>query len=233
MKIVASLLLTTLFAVSRKPQLQSPIESTARTMLTSFASGQFEAATRDFNDELRPMVTPAVLASVKAQLDQQVGAFYLVKEAHQRTQDGFRTIELIAKFEKGSVAVVVVFDLFDRIGAVHFNPILATAVDPALEAIAREILTNFTAGRYDEAAKHFNADMRAQLSPAAMAKLAASVTEIFGTFRSVTAVHQRLDKSNRVIDLTLSYSKGSVAFQVAFDSHNLVTFLQVAPDSGR
>lgn len=233
MKIVASLLLTTLFAVSHKPQLQSPIESTARAMLTSFVSGRFEDATRDFNDELRPMVTPAVLAAVKLQLDQQFGTFYLVKEAHQRTEGGFRAIELMAKFQKGFVSVVVVFDPFDRIRAVHFNPILAAAVDPALEAIARQVLTNFTAGRYEDAAKPFNADMRAQLSPANMAKLAASVTEVFGTFRSVTAVHQRTEKSNRVIDLTLSYTQGSVAFQVAFDSHGLVTFLQVAPDSGR
>ncbi len=231
MKIVASLLLTTLFAVSPKPQLQSPIESTARAMLTSFVSGRFEAATHDFNDELRPMVTPSVLAAVKAQLDQQVGLFYMVKEAHQRTQDGFRAIELIAKFEKGSVSVVVVFDPFDRIGAVHFNPILVPAIDPALEAVARAILANFMAGRYDDAAKPFNAEMREQLSPASMAKLAASVAEVFGTFRSVTAVHQRMEKSNRVIDLTLSYTKGNVAFQVAFDSHDLVTALQVAPDS--
>jgi len=36
-----------------------------------------------------------------------------------------------------------------------------------------------------------------------------------------------------MIDLTLSYTKGRVAFRVAFDSHDLVTFLQVAPDSGQ
>src|SRR4029077_6204775 len=121
-------------------QLQSPIESTARAFLTSFVSGQFAAATRDFNDDLRPLGPPAVLSGGKAQLDQEVGRFYLVKEVHQRQQGGFRAIELIVKFEKGSVSVVVVFDSFDRVGSVYFNPILTPVVDPALEAAARALL---------------------------------------------------------------------------------------------
>jgi Protein of unknown function (DUF3887) len=174
-------------------------------------------------------VTPVVLADVKAQLNQQVGQFYLVKEAHAGHQEAFRTVELVARFEKGSVSVLVFFDQLDRIGAVYFNPIVTPAVDPVLEAIARDVLTNFTAGHFEEAVKPFNADMSAQLTPASMTGLAANIAQIFGTFRSVTEVHQSADKNLKVIDMILAYTKAPVDFRVAFDAHNRVAALRIAP----
>jgi hypothetical protein len=229
-KIVASLLFTTtLFAAGPRARLQTPIESEARELLANFASGQIEAATRNFNDQLRPVVTPALLAEVKKQLDQTAGQFYLVKEAHQGTKDGFRSIELIARYQKCLVSVLVLFDPFDRVQAVYFNPLVDPPADPALEAIAREVLTNFTAGHFDAAVKPFNRDMAAQLTPASMAGLAENIGGIFGTFRSVTEVHQREDKGYKVIDMTLSYTNGPVSFRVAFDDQKRVAALQIAP----
>jgi hypothetical protein len=227
--ILASLLLTTLFAVSPKTHLQTPIESVAREMLRNFVTGRFDPATQDFNDNLRPVVTPQLLSEVKTQLDQQFGAFYLVKEVHQGNKGGFRTIELLARFEKGSVSVEVVFDAFDRIETVYFNPVLAPPVDATLEGLARQLLTNFTARRFDDAVKPFNAEMAAQLTPASMAALADNIAGIFGTFQSVTHVQQRVDKRYTVIDLTLSYTNGPVAFRVAFDSQNRVSALSISP----
>lgn len=229
MKLVASLLLTTLFAAGPRARLQTPIESEARELLANFASGQIAAATRNFNDQLRPVVTPALLAEVKAQLDQSAGQFYLVKEAHQGTKDGFRSVELIARYQKCLVSVMVLFDAFDRVQAVYFNPIVDPPADPALEAIAREVLANFTAGHFDAAVKSFNRDMAAQLTPASMAGLAENIGRIFGTFRSVTEVQQREDKGYKVIDMTLSYTNGPVAFRVAFDDQKRVAALQIAP----
>jgi len=228
-KIVASLLLTTLFAVSPKTHLQTPIESVAREMLRNFVTGRFDLATQDFNAELRPVVTPALLADVKAQLDRDLGAFYLVKEAHPGMKGEFRSVELLARFEKGSVNVDVIFDAFDHIQTVYFNPVLPPPADPTLEALARQILTNFTGGRYDDAVKPFNAEMAAQLTPASMAALAANIGRIFGTFQSVTQVQQRADKRYTVIDLILSYTNGPVAFRVAFDAQNRVAALTISP----
>jgi hypothetical protein len=228
-KIVASLLLTTLFAAGPKARLQTPIESEARALLTNFASGRIADATRDFNDQLRPVVTPALLADVKRQLDQQAGQFYLIKEARQGMKEGFRSVELIARYEKCLVSVEVLFDPFDRIQTVYFNPILEPPIDPALEAIAREILTNFNARHFDDAVKPFNADMAAQLTPASMAALSENIARIFGTYRSVTEVHQRDDRAYKVIDLTLAYTNGPVAFSVAFDAQKRVAALQIAP----
>jgi hypothetical protein len=226
-KIVATLLLTMLSAIAPRPRLQSPIESTARAMLANFASGHFEAATSDFNDDLRPIVTAAVLAQVKGRLDQQLGRFFLVKEAHQGREDGFRTVEMTARFEKGDIAVVVAFDFLDRIEAVHFNPIVE--VDPKLEAIAREVLANFTAGHFDEAVKPFDDAMRAQLPPSSMASLAANIAELFGTFRSITEIHQRTERALRIVDMTLAYTKAPVMFRVAFDAQNRVNALHISP----
>jgi hypothetical protein len=226
-KTVAALLLTTLFFVNPKSHVQSPIETMAREMLTNFVAGRFDFATSDFNDALKPIVTPAVLAQVKGQIDHQVGRFIMVNDAHEGREEGFRTVGLDAKFEKGDFLVVVSFDPLDRIGAVHFNPILE--VDPKLEAIARTVLDNFTAGRYEEAAKPFDAAMSAQLPPASMVNLATNVANIFGTFQSVTEVHQRTDKELRTVTMTLSYTKGIVAFRVTFDRLNRVSALQIAP----
>lgn len=223
--------MTALFAAGGRPRLQSPIESSARELLTNFALGRFEAATVDFNDELRPVVTPALLAEIKAQLDRQAGSFVQINEAHERQQQGaVRAIELIARFSKCSVSVVVVFDLFDRIRSVYFNPILAPPVDPGLEAAARELLANFVAGRFEDTAKPFDPNMRAQLPPATLASLAANIAETFGTFQSVTAVHQTDDeKIYKIIDLTVSFTKGPVAFRVAFDAQHRVAALNIAP----
>ena len=222
-------MLTTLFAAGPQARLQSPIEITARELLSNFATGRFAAATKDFNDDLRPMVTQEVLARVKQQLDQTVGTFVGVKEVHPQRRDDLRAIELMSTFTRGAVSVVVVFDVLDRVGAVYFNPILTPPVDPALESAARELLANFVAGRYADVVKPFDPNMRAQLPPEALAGLAANVAGVFGTFQSVTEVHQRDEKIYKVIDLTLAYTKAPVAFRVAFDPRRRVAALNISP----
>jgi len=59
-KLVASALLTVLFAISPRPPLQTPNESTARALFLNFVTGRFDAATRDFNDELYIALNPDV-----------------------------------------------------------------------------------------------------------------------------------------------------------------------------
>ena len=194
--------------------------------LWNFGAGGFEMATRDFSDDLRPVVTTAMLADLKKQFDQQAGVFLSVTEVHQRRQEGFRAIELIARFSKSPVSVVVVFDPLDRIAAINANPI---GPEPALEAAARALLANFIAARYDEAVKAFDDTMRKQLPPPALADLATSVADTFGTYQSVTGVKQNANPPYRVIELTLAYTKRGVSFRVAFDLQNRVAALQISP----
>jgi Protein of unknown function (DUF3887) len=228
-KIIASLLLTALFAINPKVRPQSPIEQTARELLINFAAGRFEAASIDFNDALRPIVTPAVLAGVKEQCDRQVGAFQFVTEVHQGREDGFRVVELIAKFERSPVSVRVVFDNFDRVGGVHINPIAPPPVEPALEASARELLTNIVAGHFDEAGRHFDDTMRAQLPPAGLVELSRKIANTYGTFRSVSEVHQRFDKTYRIIDVIAVCDKMPIAFRVAFDAQDRIAAVHISP----
>jgi hypothetical protein len=209
--------------------MQSPIESSARALLANFAAGRMAAATSDFNDDLRPIVTPAVLAGVKTTLDQQAGRFLSVTEVHQRRRDGFRAMELIARFEKMPVSVVVVFDALDKVGAVYFSPVTAPSVDETLEKAARDLQANFVAGRYEEMTKSFDANMHAQLTPAGLAGLAESIAKIYGTFGSVIGVSQSRDKTFRFVDLTLSYTKMPATFRVAFDAEGRVAALRITP----
>jgi hypothetical protein len=225
-KIIASLLLTALFAAGPRPKLQSPIESTARLFLSNFAAGRFDAATRDFNDDLRSVVTTATLAELKKQFDERAGIFLSVTEAHQLRQGGFRAIELIARFSKSPVSVVVSFDELDRIASINANPI---GPEPALESAARALLANFIAARYDDVGKAFDETMRKQLPPAGLANLATSVAETFGTYQSVNAVKQDAHPPYRVIEMTLAYTKRPMSFRVAFDLQNRVAALQISP----
>lgn len=229
MKLIASLLLTTLFAAGPRPKLQTPIESIARMFLTNFAAGRFDDATRDFNDDLRPVVTKAMLADLKKQFDQQAGVFLSVSEVHQKTQQGMRALELIARFSKSPVSVVVLFDPFDRIASIYANPIGPPPVEPALESAARALLTNFVAARYDEVGKAFDDIMRKQLPPPALANLATSVADTFGDYKSVTAIKQSANPPYRVIEMTLAYTKQPVSFRVAFDLKDRISALQIAP----
>ncbi len=207
----------------------TPIESTARALLVNFAAGRMAAASMDFNDALRPVVTPVLLAEVKTSLDQQAGKFWSVTEARQRRQDGFRAIELIARFEKMPVSVVVVFDSFDRVGAVYFNPLPASNGDPALEKTARELLTALVARRFGDMTGLFDAAMSAQLTPTGLEGLAASMAEVYGTFRSVRGVQQSRDGNLRFVDLALDYTRAPLTFRVAFDGQGRVAALRITP----
>ena len=226
MKIIASLLLTALFAAGPRPQLQTPIETTARAFLSNFATGRFVDATRDFNDDLRPIVTVAMLADMKREFDQRAGVFLSVKEVHQLRENGSRAIELIAQYSKAPVSMVIVFDQLDRIASIHANPI---GPEPALESAARALLANFVAGHFDDVEKAFDDAMRKQLPASAMGQLAASVVDTFGTYQGVNDVKQRENPPYRVIDITVAYTKRTAAFHIAFDLEGRVSALQIAP----
>ncbi|MEA2239319.1 MAG: uncharacterized protein QOC81_4043 [Thermoanaerobaculia bacterium] len=230
MKLLSSLLLTALFAINPRIKAPSPIEQAAREMLTNFTAYRFEAAVLDFNDELRPQVTPAVLADIKQQMDRTVGMFRSVTAVHQRNQDGFRVIELVAKYQRSPVSVRVVFDGNNKVGAVYFNPIQPAPVDPALEKIARGVLTDLMAGRFDDAAKPFDDTMRAQLTPAKLADLNRSILNLYGAVRSITEVRTRVEEPYRIIDVIAACEKMPLAFRVGFDAKNRVAAVHISPN---
>lgn len=231
--VLSSLLITTLFAVNAKPKLPSPQEQMAREMLANFNGSRFVAASADFNDDLRPQITPVLLARVKDDINAKVGTFETVTAVHHLTQDGFRVVELIAKFDKGSVSVRVVFDMSNKIGAVFFNPILPPPVDKELETMSRELLANIEAGKFDDAAKHFDDTMRKQLTPANLADLQSKIATTFGKLQSITEVRQRIEAPYKIIDVIAVCDHSPLAFRVAFDAANRIAAVHISPNTSQ
>jgi hypothetical protein len=228
--VLASLLLSTFFAFNAQPKLPSPQEQTAREMLANFNASRFVAAAAEFNDELRPQITPALLARVKDDINAKVGTFQAVTAVRHLTQDGFPTVELIAKFAKGSVSVRVVFDITNKIGAVYFNPILPPPVDKELETMSRELLANIEAGKFDDAGKHFDDTMRKQLTPQNLADLQSKLLTTFGKVRNITEVRQRIKAPYRIIDVIAVCDHSPLAFRVAFDAANRIAAVHISPN---
>jgi hypothetical protein len=228
-KIIAALLLTALFAATPKVKVPSTLEATAKEMLTNLTASRFDAATKDFNDTLRATIKPTTLAEVKQEADAKVGAFQRIEEVRQRREDGFRVVELVCRYEKGPVALKVVFDATDRIGAVFFNPIAADAVDPVLEEKARELVTNFTVGHFEEAMKHFDPVMRHNLPAEGLLALSKQVGERYGTFTSVGAIRQRKAQGLRIVDIAATYSLQRANISVVFNADNQIAGLRITP----
>ncbi|MCU1348267.1 MAG: hypothetical protein JWO56_1297 [Acidobacteria bacterium] len=90
MKILISLMFSLLFAVPpgfRQPAqsparpIRTPQESAARALLANITAGRFEDAAKDFNPTMKVTVPPSLLAEMKKQFDEELGAFQIVTEA--------------------------------------------------------------------------------------------------------------------------------------------------------
>jgi hypothetical protein len=228
-KILTSLLLTAFFAINPRMKAPSAIEQSAREMLANFNAGRFAAAVIDFNDDLRPQVTPAVLAQYREQIEGSVGVFQAITAVHQSNENGFRVIELIAKYQKSPVAVRVVFDIRNKIGSVHFNPILPAPADPGLEKAARDLLANLMAGRFDDVTKQFDDTMRVQLTPAKLADLNRNILQLYGKVESITEVRDRVEEPYRIIEVIAACEKMPLKFRVGFDGKSRVAAVHVTP----
>jgi len=227
--VLTSVLLSLLFATRPGIKMRTPQESMARTMLMNFTAGRFEAATKDFNETMLKTVTPSMLADLKKQFDAEAGTFQFVSKVREgRDDDQFKFAELTARYEKSAVMVRVVFDPANKIGGVFFDRVVPEKVDPALEALARELLANFVAAKFDAVGKDFNATLAAQLRPAAIEDVRRKVAETYGTYRGVTGVGQRTEKEYRVVELAAVYDR-KVSVVVVFDGTGKVSGLRFSP----
>jgi Protein of unknown function (DUF3887) len=174
---------------------------------------------------MRAVGTPKQLAETKQQLDTQYGPFRGITEARLSSEQGMKIVDLITRYERGSVDVHVVFDAFNQVGMVEFRPILD--VDPELERAARELLAN--AGHYEEMVATFDGNLRSQLPPQRMPMLARQLADAFGAFKAVTGVRQDRGKDFFSIDLMADYERGPVLVRVVFAMNHRVTGLTIGP----
>lgn len=229
MNLIAAVLITASMALPPAPVVPQPIDEPARALLANFNAGKFDAASKDFNAKMRVTVPPALLAKLKQQLDQESGAFKKVTDFRHLKLDGFRVVQFLCQYEKGDVSFQVLFDATDHVGTIALKRIVPDVVDSNIEATARELLADLTAKRFEVAGKHFNDNMRAQVTPARLAQLGSSVRERFGAFISVTKVVQRPQDTYRVVDLLSLYERAPVTFSVVFDASDKIAGVHINP----
>jgi hypothetical protein len=229
---MVSLLFSLFLAIDeRPPALLDPLETIAREFVVNFSAAKFEAASKEFNETLRAVVTPSMLADLSHQSDASLGRFHFITSVRRRRESGFSVVEIVCRYEKSLASFRVVFDDEDHIGAIHLEPIANEPVDPMLEAVARELLKNFIAGNFDAVPKQFDKNLRAELLPTRLASLQMQVTNTFGVFRSIKSVRQITDETYRTIDLTTAFERSPVSVRVAFNDAGEVTGLIIGPIS--
>jgi len=103
MNLFASLLLAASAVLPPAPFVPWAIDEPARAFLTNFNAGQLEAASKDFNEEMRATSPISVLKTVKQNLDDQAGAFKEVKETKHTKDSGFKIVMFECAYEKGPV----------------------------------------------------------------------------------------------------------------------------------
>jgi hypothetical protein len=225
----AACLLLVLFTIPPRAPMQSPIESIARQLVTSFNAGQFEAASHDFNDAMRTTLPPSTMADVKRQADAELGPFRSISSVHERTESGFRVVEVLCKYEKSLASFRVKFDATDHVASVLLDRVGDPPVEPALEAAARGLLKSFVESDFDGMAKRFDAKLVTQLTPAVLAQVQSQVAAKYGTIKTVTAVHQSIDGNYRTIELTTTCDRLPLIFRVVFDRLGRVAGIRFAP----
>lgn len=102
--------------------LQSPHETTARTLLANFVAGDYEAASKDFNGIMRAALPPARLEAFAGTLNQQVGKFKAVREVKTGTEQGYQVVILVSEFERATLDVRVVLDGDGKVAGLFFKP---------------------------------------------------------------------------------------------------------------
>jgi hypothetical protein len=225
---VACLLLV-LFTIPPRAPMQSPIESIARQLVMNFNAGRFDAASHDFNDAMQTTLPPSTMADVKRQADSELGRFQSISSMRQKTENGFRVVEVLCKYEKSVASFRVKFDATDRVASVFLDRVGEPPVEPALEASARGLLKSFVESDFDAMTKRFEDKLVTQLTPTVLAQVQSQVAAKYGAIKTVTAVHQSNDGTYRTIDLTTTCDRLPLIFRVVFNRLGRVAGLRFAP----
>ena len=225
----AACLLLVFFAIPPRAPMQSPTESMARELVANFNAGRFDAASRNFNDAMRTTLPPSTMADVKRQADTELGPFRSITSVNRRTENGFRVIEVLCKYEKSLASFRVKFDASDHVASVFLDRIGDPPIEPALEASARGLLKSFVESDFGAMTKRFDDKLVTQLTPAALAQVQSQVAAKYGVVKTVTAVHQTNDGNYRTIELTTTCDRLPLIFRVVFDRLGRVAGLRFAP----
>jgi hypothetical protein len=140
-------------------------------------------------------------------------------DAEAGEEDGMKTVMV-------AVALVAVLSCSS-------GPPIAPAMtyDQRNENVARELLTNFNAGRFDAAVKNFDPTMMKQLPPSKLRQVSDQIKTQAGPLKSVGTAQFTTEQGYRVVTLPAQYEKGNVNVRVVFDGAGRVAGLFFTPAS--
>jgi hypothetical protein len=93
----------------------------------------------------------------------------------------------------------------------------SAAVPSPMQTMARRFLVNFAANRLDTAARDFNEQMKATVTPEVLANFKQQFDRDLGPFLSIAAVKESTDGTFPVVELTARFEKGPALVQITFD----------------
>ena len=118
-----------------------------------------------------------------------------------------------------------------KTGAFLLLLLAQTTDDAQREAVARALLSSYTAGQYAEAAKEFDSAMLAALPPAKLAAFAAQLETQAGRFQRVVEAKHITVKGYPTVILVSDYEKARLDVSVVFDAEGKVGGLFFRPSA--
>lgn len=115
-----------------------------------------------------------------------------------------------------------------RIAILLLAAALSTS-DQRFEAIARELLTNFNAGKFEAAAKDFDAQMLAALGPAKLAVFAQQLDAQAGKLKRIVDMRELGVQGYRTVIIAADFEKMRLDVSVVFDGEGKVGGLFFRP----
>ena len=102
-------------------------------------------------------------------------------------------------------------------------PVNQLPADPAAahEKMARELLANFIAGRFDAVRKDFNGSLKSVATIDIMRSMKEQLESRGGAFRYISAVRNLQDDTSPIVELVAEYEKSAVAVRVVFDEQKV------------
>ena len=116
-----------LFAIAPAfAQEDSAAIATASTVLDQMEAGDFEAASADFNDNLKAQIDTVQLAGVQMQIE-SAGAVQSRGEPLVSERDGYTVVVYRIQREHAALDATVAIDGDGKVGGLHFAPATAPA----------------------------------------------------------------------------------------------------------
>ena len=106
---------------------------------------------------------------------------------------------------------------------------LPKVIQNRLEVTARELVSNFTAGRFDETTKDFNEALRVEVTPEVLANLKRDTDHEYGDFQSITAIGRRVEDGVPIVDLVCKFTRSPVVFSASFDADYRIAAVSINP----